>query len=909
SPPVLYPFCSMSPKDYAGLVGCSTLAFVLYLNTFNAGFVYDDRRAILGNEDVTGAGPWTHLLRNDFWGTRLTDSGSHGSWRPLCVLSFRLNFLAAGLTPFGYHLVNVLLHSLATGLVVLVGRIHLPSRAGVLAAGLLFAVHPVHSEAVAGLVGRADLLACVCSLLAYLAYQRHMDNREWGSLLLTVLLALAGLLCKETAITALLLCGTCDVLAAVGRGHDKHEITWKSLPLAGSCSLLCPNKSSFFLLQHRLRSLSILSVSLACALYCRLSVLPGPSSAFAAADNPAAHEASWRTRTLTFLYLPVENLRLLLWPQRLSFDWGMEAIPRIRTLWDGRNLLSAGFYAFLGRLLWQSRRGLPAGVLGFSQVAGISLPLVRRLGDNSCHTWLGNRATCDCHHQLAEQPWSHSGADSYDSELATSKTKTGTGTGRGRRSRRPLPEHPLMCVAFVVLPFLPASNLLFYVGFVMAERILYLPSVGYCLLVGFGFARIWQQLPAHSPRPFATRLLLLCTLGILLGAHGLRSFQRNREWRDEEQLFRSAIAVNPPKALGNLGSVLSAHGRYEEAKAALTMAIGFRPSMADAHFNLGVVHQNQMNFSSAVTCYRKAIQLRPQMAVAYLNLGTSLVSLGGDPGEAMRVLRAGSRLEGQGVRDRGGHEAARYTCYLQLGSLLRSQGQLKEAAEMLSEALATLGLQNQNQRIELHLRLGEVYAELEDWQRAEEQQMMALHLQPQQGAAYVTYGQTLARNVSAKKPKAGAENIKINNKLCCLQGSRLAEAEMWFKRALQLAPLEPSSHHHYADFLEQQERHQEALSLRLRAASLAPADYALQSAVADALRLLNRLVEAELWYRRAVTLQPLAAHAHANLGAILQMRGRRREAVECYHRALELQPGHAISRANLEKINLSWDNT
>jgi len=107
-----------------------------------------------------------------------------------------------------------------------------------------------------------------------------------------------------------------------------------------------------------------------------------------------------------------------------------------------------------------------------------------------------------------------------------------------------------------------------------------------------------------------------------------------------------------------------------------------------------------------------------------------------------------------------------------------------------------------------------------------------------------------------------------------------------------------------ADFLEQQERHHEALGLRLRAAALAPQDYTLQSCVADALRLLNRLAEAELWYRKAVTLQPMAAHAHANLGAILQMRGLRKEAVACYHKALELQPGHAISRANLARMNV-----
>lgn len=169
---------------------------------------------------MTVARPLSYLLRNDFWGTPLWDTGSHGSWRPLSVLSFRLNFLVGGLSPVGYHLVNVLLHCLATGLVVLVGHALLPFQVGVLAAGALFAVHPIHTEAVAGLVGRADVGACVCYLLAYLSYRRHMLSRQWGSLAVTIVLALAALLCKETAITALLLCGLCDVMSGIGRENS-----------------------------------------------------------------------------------------------------------------------------------------------------------------------------------------------------------------------------------------------------------------------------------------------------------------------------------------------------------------------------------------------------------------------------------------------------------------------------------------------------------------------------------------------------------------------------------------------------------------------------------------------------------------------------------------------------------------
>lgn len=50
------------------------------------------------------------------------DRGSHGSYRPLCVLTFRLNHLLGGLEPWGYHLVNVALHAACTVLVVRVAR-------------------------------------------------------------------------------------------------------------------------------------------------------------------------------------------------------------------------------------------------------------------------------------------------------------------------------------------------------------------------------------------------------------------------------------------------------------------------------------------------------------------------------------------------------------------------------------------------------------------------------------------------------------------------------------------------------------------------------------------------------------------------------------------------------------------
>lgn len=193
------------------------------------------RRAILGNPDVLGTTPWYQMLRNDFWGTPLIDSGSHGSYRPLCVLSFKINHMISGYRPAGYHLVNVLLHCLATGLVVKLARHILPNGWGPTVSGLLFAAHPIHTEAVAGIVGRADLTACNFYLLTFLAYIRHVnwrekdDARQWLALGGSIILSAAAVLCKETAVTSLLVCAIFDILRGLNGSKDKVISQFKEI--------------------------------------------------------------------------------------------------------------------------------------------------------------------------------------------------------------------------------------------------------------------------------------------------------------------------------------------------------------------------------------------------------------------------------------------------------------------------------------------------------------------------------------------------------------------------------------------------------------------------------------------------------------------------------------------------------
>ena len=180
-------------------------------------------RAVVRNPDVLGETSVWQLFQDDFWGMAMSYNGSHKSYRPLCVLTFRLNHMLAGLNPFGYHLVNVILHAIVTTLFWQLAYIVTQRRGTALLSALLFASHPIHTEAVAGVVGRADLLAAVFFLLSLFAYHKYVTMRDKhspedggsGRLLLVVLvgiLAGLGMLCKEHCFTVLIVCVVYDLI-------------------------------------------------------------------------------------------------------------------------------------------------------------------------------------------------------------------------------------------------------------------------------------------------------------------------------------------------------------------------------------------------------------------------------------------------------------------------------------------------------------------------------------------------------------------------------------------------------------------------------------------------------------------------------------------------------------------------
>ena len=174
--------------------------------------------------------PLSSLFMNDFWGIPLQSNESHKSYRPVTVLTFRWNYLIGGLNPIGYHVINILLHSSVSVLFLHVctrifhGYISSQTSSLSLLCGLFFAVHPIHTEAVANVVGRADVLCALFYLLAFLSYINCFSNgsssegnkrpSKYSKLWLAscIFWCILSLFSKEQGVTVLGVCGAFDVL-------------------------------------------------------------------------------------------------------------------------------------------------------------------------------------------------------------------------------------------------------------------------------------------------------------------------------------------------------------------------------------------------------------------------------------------------------------------------------------------------------------------------------------------------------------------------------------------------------------------------------------------------------------------------------------------------------------------------
>jgi len=204
------------------------LTFLVYGNTLRAQFVYDDWPVIVENPLIQKLSRANYLFGSPYWGMDIgqpkTFKGS--LYRPLTMLTYSLNYYFGKLNPFGYHLINLLLHT-AVALLLWMACLQLGlGQWTSKGAALLFAVLPIHVEAVSNVVGRAELLACFFLLISWLLVIRKTTPRKTALALVAFGLAL---LAKENAAIFPLALILSDVFSQPGRWEKivRHRAaTW-----------------------------------------------------------------------------------------------------------------------------------------------------------------------------------------------------------------------------------------------------------------------------------------------------------------------------------------------------------------------------------------------------------------------------------------------------------------------------------------------------------------------------------------------------------------------------------------------------------------------------------------------------------------------------------------------------------
>ncbi|XP_032502356.1 protein O-mannosyl-transferase TMTC1 isoform X2 [Phocoena sinus] len=870
--------CGLSaPGAAALLVGASCLC---YGRSLQGEFVHDDVWAIVNNPDVRPGAPlrWG-IFSNDFWGKGMAENTSHKSYRPLCVLTFKLNIFLTGMNPFYFHAVNVILHCLVTlVLMYTCDKTVFKNRGLAFVTALLFAVHPVHTEAVAGIVGRADVLACLLFLLAFLSYSRSVDQCCVGEcfpptaspffLLLSLFLGTCAMLVKETGITVFGVCLVYD-LFSLSHNHDKSSngvVHQRSLQRPGSSLPTAPPA-------HPLRENGKQQRFPHKGAWggCHTPLPPEPKSS----GFPVSPRAVWSLMR----YLTASRNRNFLLTMRPFLKRAILVISYVIVVLYFRLWIMGGSMPLF------SEQDNPASFspyiltrfLTYSYLLAFNVWLLLA-PVTLCYDWQVGSIP------LVETIWDTRNLATILLAVVMALLSLHCLAAVKRLEHREV----LVGLLFLVFPFIPASNLFFRVGFVVAERVLYMPSMGYCILFVHGMNKLctWLNRCGAATLSVSTVLLLLL--------FSWKTMKQNEIWLSRESLFRlyprhasalnnlgtlttdtaeakmyyqRALQLNPQhnRALFNLGNLLRSQEKKEEAIILLKDSIKYGPEFADAYSSLASLLAEQERFKEAEEIYQAGIKNCPDSSDLHNNYGVFLVDTG-SPEKAVTHYQ-------QAIRLSPSHQVA----MVNLGRLYRSLGDNSVAEEWYKRALQV------TRKAEILSPLGALYYNTGRYEEALQIYREAASLQPSQRELRLALAQVLAVMGQTKEAEKMTNHI-VSEETGCLECYRLLSA-----------------------IHSKQEQHDKALDAIDKALKLKPKDPKVVSELfftkGNQLREQNLLDKAFESYKVAVELNPDQAQAWMNMGGIQHIKGNYVSARAYYERALQLVPDSKLLQENLAKLD------
>jgi len=582
--------------------------FAAYSNSFDAGLVFDNQPIISEDPRIRQAS--LENVRSIVDGQYWYNSTTSGLYRPLTTLSYLANYAVAGnhARPAGYHAINLALHAINVALVYALGFSIFGDPVLAMCAAALWGLHPLATESVTNIVGRADLLAAFGVLAGLLCYIRSASAQ--GSRRITWLVAMVGcqtvgLFSKEGAIVlpALLLL---------------YDLIWLDLS------------------SRRRRSVAyaILAVPITAFFWMRVQSHAHLLVNFA--ENPLIAAGFWTAR-LTAIKVIGRFLWLFVWPASLSADYSYNAIPvavdagalaaliasialvfaalrlrdRSKPLWFGVIFFwialapTANLVMIIGSIMAERFMYLPAIGLAASAVALLAM-LDRRAAIAAAalaSVVLGART------YVRNFDW-YDGVSLWSSAIQVNPQAARAHNNLAfEYSRIPgrMPDAIAEYQAALrIRPDYPEAH--FNLGNALRQT----------SRIGEAIAE-YEAAVQSAPAYVEARL----NLGNALLDSG-RAPQAIPQFRAVMQ-FRpdSAEAHN---SLGN--AWLRTPGHLPDAIAECRIALRLRPDYAEAHNNLGNALLQSGGLSDAVAEFQTAIRIRPEYAEAHANLGSAVLQSG-----------------------------------------------------------------------------------------------------------------------------------------------------------------------------------------------------------------------------------------------------------------------------------------
>lgn len=324
---------SLTNKKSLSIIAAFCL--LIYSNTLFNGMFWDDYDSITNNQYIRS---WTYLPQY------FTDNLTAGSgirdnyWRPLLLLSFSLDYKIGGLEPFFYHLQNIFWHTTSSILLfILLFRLsknNLPSLLG----ALLFAIHPLQTEAVTYVAGRADPMHTTLMLGSLLLILKYLDAKKRLLFAWSILFFVFALLTKERAIVLPVIISLFVMPLAIKQYHYSFK---KILLILAPYFIIA---AIYFLL--------------------RMSILHFTDTFDLGADDSLGIPSIW-IQFLTYFKALTIYAGLLLWPARLYME---KTVTLPTSLWDWQVL--AGIAISVITLLiiirsWKNNGLVSVGLLWF----------------------------------------------------------------------------------------------------------------------------------------------------------------------------------------------------------------------------------------------------------------------------------------------------------------------------------------------------------------------------------------------------------------------------------------------------------------------------------------------------------------------------------------------------------------